>query len=160
MLRQAVPTSNNHVKQGTCTRLLLLGERKSSKHEPRSKISTKHRRPHWPDHCISTLLRYTAAAAAATPSSSSSTSSSDVKAEGPSGGLPRRSQPALAPFPGLLNCSQTTAADCCCCCVAPDHTLEPIASSEQRNVRQNNSTIRWTLHLLIARPARQHQQTR
>jgi hypothetical protein len=158
MLRQAVPTSNNHVKQGTCTRLLLLGERKSSKHEPRSKISTKHRRPHWPDHCISTLLRYTAAAAAATPSSSSSTSSSDVKAEGPSGGLPRRSQPALAPFPGLLNCSQTTAADCCC--AAPDHTWEPKASSKQRNVKQNNSIIRWTLHLLTARPARQHQQTR
>jgi hypothetical protein len=40
MLRQAVPTSNNHGKQGTCTRLLLLGERKSFKHGPRSKIST------------------------------------------------------------------------------------------------------------------------
>jgi hypothetical protein len=40
----------------------------------------------------------------------------------------------MAPFPGLLNCSQTTAADYCYCCAAPDHTLEPRASSEQLNV--------------------------
>jgi hypothetical protein len=59
MLRQAVPTSNNHGKQGNCTQLLLLGERKSFKNGPKSKISTKHRRPHWPDHCISMLLHYT-----------------------------------------------------------------------------------------------------
>jgi hypothetical protein len=56
MLRQAVLKSNNHGKQSTCTRLPLQGERQSFKHEPRSKISTKHRRLHWPDHCISTLL--------------------------------------------------------------------------------------------------------
>ena len=48
---------------------------------------------------------------------------------------------STAPRPLLLTAAAT---------VAPDHTLEPIASSEQRNVRQNNSTIRWTLHLLMS----------
>ena len=84
MLRQAVPTSNNQGKQGTCTRMLLLGERKSLKHEPSSKVSTQHRRSHWPDHCISTLLHSTAAAAAATPSSSFVLCSLQRDPEGPS----------------------------------------------------------------------------
>lgn len=121
--------------------------------------STWHRRPHWPNHCNCALLLHTAAVDAAKPSSSSSTSSSAAKSRSPlwrttswfaNLSLALSRAWSTAPTPLLL----TAAA-----AVQPlTNTEEPSTANNYCNVKQTKRTTQWPLHLLIARPARQHQK--